>query len=107
MAPSFRFTPLAISDLESIWNFIAQDNEDAADRVEGAIFDACNRLGRNPNLGSRRPHLRISERVRIWSVPRFPNYQIVYYADTTPLQVIAILHGKRNLRRVLRTRETE
>ena len=33
--------------------------------------------------------------VRFWTLARFPNYVIVYRPETVPLQVIAILHGKR------------
>jgi plasmid stabilization system protein ParE len=35
----YRFTPQALSDLFDIWSYIAQDNPQAADRVEGAIYD--------------------------------------------------------------------
>lgn len=105
MAPPFRFTPLAVSDLESIWNYIAEDSEGAADRVQTAILSACGRLAKNPLMGSRRPELRISLRLRIWTVPRFRNYEIVYYADTRPLQIVAILHSKRDLRRTLKKRK--
>src|ERR1022692_5142351 len=40
----YRFTPQATDDLLDIWNFIAQDNPDAADRVEAAVFRACDLL---------------------------------------------------------------
>jgi plasmid stabilization system protein ParE len=42
--------------------------------------------------------------VRFWTVTRFPNYVIVYRPETVPLQVIAILHGKRDLKEVLEGR---
>jgi len=34
----YQFTPQAVSDLLEIWSFIAQDNPEAADRVEEAVF---------------------------------------------------------------------
>ena len=37
MSP-YQFTPQAVDDLLDIWSFIANDNLDAADRVETAIF---------------------------------------------------------------------
>jgi plasmid stabilization system protein ParE len=37
----YAFTPLAKADLFDIWRYIADDSEDAADRVERAIYDAC------------------------------------------------------------------
>jgi hypothetical protein len=39
--------------------------------------------------------------VRFWTVTKFPNYVIVYRPDTVPLQVVAVLHGKRDLKEVL------
>jgi hypothetical protein len=42
--------------------------------------------------------------VRFWTVTKFPNYVIVYRPETVPLQVIAVVHGKRDLRDVLEGR---
>jgi plasmid stabilization system protein ParE len=63
----FRFTPEASADLFEIWNYIAADSEESADRVECDL---------------RRLHL-------------------VYNPTTAPLRIIRILHGKRNLKRIL------
>jgi hypothetical protein len=35
MNAAIQFTPQAVEDLDDIWWFIAADNHDAADRVEG------------------------------------------------------------------------
>ena len=37
----YALTPLAKADIFDIWSYIAEDNEDAATRVEQAIYDAC------------------------------------------------------------------
>jgi antitoxin ParD1/3/4 len=42
--------------------------------------------------------------VRFWTITKFPNYVIVYRPDTNPLQVIAILHARRDLEDVLEKR---
>jgi plasmid stabilization system protein ParE len=42
--------------------------------------------------------------VRFWTITKFPNYVIVYRPETAPLQVVAVLHGKRDLREVLERR---
>ena len=34
-------------------------------------------------------------------IPSFPNYVIVYRPETVPLQVVAVLHGQRDLKEVL------
>lgn len=92
-----------MDDLDAIWSFIADDNSDAADRVEAEIVSTCRRLAKHPLMGTERQDVTTLP-VRFWTVTRFPNYVIVYRPDTVPLQVVAVLHGKRNLKRVLEER---
>ena len=98
---AFRFTPDAVADRDDIWQFIASDNRAAADRVEEAIFAACEALARNPFQGPVRPDL-TKLPVRFWTLPCYPNYIVVYRPETNPLQVLRVLHGKRNIRRILK-----
>ena len=42
--------------------------------------------------------------VRFWTVTAFPNYAIVYRPDTTPLQIVAVVHGKRDVKEILAKR---
>ena len=103
MNASFHFTPQATEDLDGIWWFIAEDNRDAANRVEAEIVASCRRLARYPLMGTKRQDITPLP-VRFWTVPKFPNYVIVYRPETVPLQVVAVLHGKRNLKEVLERR---
>lgn len=100
MPTPYLLTPRALNDFDEIWNFIADDNVNAANRVESAILSACNSLSRRPLLGSKRIDL-TSLPVRFWTITRFPNFIVVYRPDAKPLQVVAILHGKRNIRAIL------
>ena len=104
MSPAYLLTPRAIDDLDSIWAYIAQDNAAAADRVEAAIFTACERLARYPLLGSRRPDV-TPHALRFWPVSRFPNYVIVYRPESKPLQVVAVLHRRRDTGRIMAERQ--
>jgi plasmid stabilization system protein ParE len=104
MSAAFRFTPRAAEDLDAIWWFIAEENRDAADRVELEIVATCGRLAKHPRIGSRRQDITALP-VRFWTVTKFPNYVIVYRPDTAPLQVVAVLHGKRDLKEVLERRD--
>jgi plasmid stabilization system protein ParE len=100
---SYLLTPLAKADIFDIWSYIAGDDEDAADRVEQAIYDACAFVASDPMCG----HLRAAvtgRPVRFWTLTRFRNYSIVYRPGTEPLEVIAVMHGMRNLRQVLKQR---
>lgn len=100
MNAPFRFTPQATEDLDAIWWFIAADNRDAADRVEMEIVATCRRLAKHPLMGTKRLNITPLP-VRFWSVTKFPNYVVVYRPETVPLQVVAVLHGKRDLKTVL------
>ena len=100
MALPYRFTARALNDLDNIWNYISENNLKAANRVEEAIFDACNRLARFPQLGSRRSEITALP-VRFWTVTSFPNYIVVYRPDRKPLEIVAVLHGRRDLRAAL------
>ncbi|HEY7390673.1 MAG TPA: type II toxin-antitoxin system RelE/ParE family toxin [Bryobacteraceae bacterium] len=103
MSCPFRFTPQASEDLDAIWWFIAEDNREAADRVEEEIIAACEQLAKFPMMGTKRRDVTALP-VRFWTITRFPNYVIVYRNDAVPLEVIAILHGKRDLKSVMAKR---
>jgi plasmid stabilization system protein ParE len=44
-------------DLDEIWEYIAADNIEAADRWIGRLFDAFEALGRTPGMGHKREDL--------------------------------------------------
>ena len=98
-----QLTPQAIKDLDAIWLTIAEDSRDAAERVEMEILATCHRLARYPRMGTKRQDITVLP-VRFWTVTKFPNYVIVYRPETVPLQVVAVLHGRRDLRDVLEKR---
>jgi plasmid stabilization system protein ParE len=99
----YALTPLAQADLFDIWSYIARSSEEAADRVEQAIYDACEFVAEAPTRGHTRPDL-TTRSLRFWTVTRYPNYSVVYRPETSPLQVVAVLHGKRNILRILKQR---
>jgi plasmid stabilization system protein ParE len=106
MSAAFQLTPQAIEDLDDIWWFIEQDNREAADQVETAIIVTFRRLAEYPLIGHHRRDV-TSLPVRFWTLPKYPNYVIVYRPDTKPLQVVAILHGKQDMEEVLKDRLPE
>jgi plasmid stabilization system protein ParE len=97
----YQFTLQAITDLFDIWSFIAKDSAPAPDRVEEAVFRACDFLADSPHAGRTRSDLTALP-VRFWAVQPYSNYLIVYDPETEPLQVIRILHTSRDLPRILR-----
>jgi plasmid stabilization system protein ParE len=90
----FVLHPEAFSDLDEIWEYIAADSLDAADRVLEEIHKAIGAIVRFPHQGHSRPDL--TSRPLRFHVVR--DYVLAYAPDEEPLAVLAILHGHRNPR---------
>jgi plasmid stabilization system protein ParE len=101
---AFSLTPLAKADIFDIWSYIAENSEDAADRVERAIFEVCESAAKTSLSGHSRPDL-TARRLRYWTLTKYPNYSVVYRPETTPLEIVAVMHGRRNIPRILRQRQ--
>ena len=87
--------PDAFADLDDIWEYIAEDNLDAADRVLADIHAVLRTLAASPHIGHRRPDL--TARPLRFHVA-LDEYLIASIADEKPLWVVAVLHGRRNPR---------
>ena len=90
----YAFHPDAFGDLDEIWEYIAQDNIDAADRVLADIHSTLTLLAESPQIGHRRSDL--TTRALRFHVVR--EYLIAYTPAEKPLWVVAVLHGRRNPR---------
>jgi plasmid stabilization system protein ParE len=90
----YAFHPEAFIDLDQIWEYIAEPNLDAADRVIADIFDALRTLVASPHIGARRPDL--TSRPLRFKLVR--DYLIAYAPDESPLWIVAVLHSSRNPR---------
>ena len=100
----YAFHPGAERDLNEIWDYIASDSVNAADRVIADIRQALNGLVRFPHQGHRRTDL-TNRPVRF---KRVRDYLVAYAPDEKPIWVIAVLHGHHNPRvmaAILRGRE--
>ena len=53
----YVFHPDAFADLDEIWEYIAEDNLDAADPVIADIHAVIRSLAAAPHIGHRRPEL--------------------------------------------------
>ncbi len=101
MTVRYVLAPGAALDLVQIWRYIkAQSSVAVADRVEAVIREKIAFLARVPGAG----HLRKS--LTDQDVRFFPaySYLIVYRSDTRPLQVVPILHGRRDVEQILKGR---
>jgi plasmid stabilization system protein ParE len=96
----FVLTQEARGDLQEIWDFIAQDSAESADRVLEAFYRAFGQIAGMPGMGHRREDL-TKQDVLFWPVH---SYLVVYRAESKPILVVALLHGKRNVKKVLKDR---
>ena len=67
MNAPFQLTPQATEDLDAIWWFVAEDNPEAADRVEMEIVATCRRLAKHPRTGTKRRDITPLP-LRFWTV---------------------------------------
>ena len=93
----FILTPRAKQDVNDIWDYIANDNIEAADRVLDALDNAVIKLAKNPGIGHWRDEM-TDKRHRFVLVY---SYLIVYRHETKPLQIIRILHAGRDVQSML------
>jgi len=82
--------PAAHADLSDIYDYYAERNPAAADRVVGAIFKAANGLAQFPLMGKQGEVSGTRERL----VTRYP-YRIVYHIVGDTVEVLRIIHGAR------------
>jgi plasmid stabilization system protein ParE len=77
----FVLTPRAKRDVNDIWDYIAADNVEAADRVLDALDNAMVKLAKTPGIGHWREEL-TDKRHRFFLVY---SYLIVYRHETKTL----------------------
>ena len=95
------FAPEAALALVQIWRYIKQQTSVAmADRVEAGIRNRIVFLVQSPGSGHSRKDL-TNENVKFFPVY---SYLIVYRPETQPLQIVSILHGRRDVQQILKGR---
>jgi addiction module RelE/StbE family toxin len=97
------WTEPAFEDLREITAFIARDSKNYAKKVNRELREAPKQLGRSPRRG--------------WMVPEFEidtlreilvrSYRVIYEIRGKKCYVVPIVHGSRDLRRIVRPPEQE
>jgi addiction module RelE/StbE family toxin len=83
-----RWTPTALRDLESLYNYIAEDNATAAGVTLDSVLAALASLTRHPGMGR-------AGRVRGTRELVIAPYVVAYRARRTAIEVLSIIHGAR------------
>ena len=97
---SYTLSPDAALDVEDIWDFIAADSIDSADRWVAKLFDAFQKLAESPGMGHHRKDLTPSD-VLFWPVG---NYLIIYRVLDAEIGIVAVTQGSRDIPAFLRRR---
>lgn len=88
-----RISDLAIADLDSIWDYLAQFNVTTADRLIDQIYHTIERIVRHPGIGRGRDDLEPG--LRSYTVDR--RYLILYLPVDETIEVRRILDGRRDV----------
>jgi toxin ParE1/3/4 len=94
--------PEADRDIEDEFHYLADRNIDAALRFLKATEDTFDDLAEMPGMGSARrfknPKL---VGVRMWPIKDFPSYLAFYHTTDESIRVLRVLHGARNIEKIL------
>ncbi len=96
-------SPAAEEDVFQIWKYLfIRGGAEVANRVESEILSAFDILAGQPSLGHSRPDL-TSAPVRFFAVYEY----FVVYRNFSEVEIVRVLHGRRNVRRILRRTRLE
>ena len=97
---AYLVAPDAEDDLKQIWRYLLGEAGLAiANRIQGELVDAFEGLADFPGKGHRRLDLTRRD-VFFFSVYRY----MIVYRRTKIVEIVAVLHGKRDVKRLLKTR---
>ena len=95
----FILAPVARADLHEIWDYYASElqNVEVADRIRDELFACFENLAQTPGMGHYRSDL-VAEPLRFW---RVRDYLIIYRSEKRPIEIVRVLHGKRDVQAIL------
>ncbi len=88
----FTVSPSAEADLDEIWSYIAEDNEEAAGKFIRDLVAKFQLLASNKEIGKRQDGFVVE--VRLFP---FKNYHIYYFSSDDDVEIYRVLHGRRNI----------
>jgi plasmid stabilization system protein ParE len=92
--------PEAEDDLRQIWRYLlGEASLEVADRIEAELVNDFESLAEFPGRGHKRLDL-TSHSVLFLSVYQY----LIVYRVISIVEIVAVLHGKRNLKRLLKSR---
>ncbi|WP_028310836.1 type II toxin-antitoxin system RelE/ParE family toxin [Derxia gummosa] len=89
---SVATTRRALADLDGVWDYIAADNADAADRFLDELRCFLDLIATQPLMGRARPELAPAVR----SLP-FQRYVLFYRPQADGIELVRFLHASRDI----------
>ena len=84
------WTKPALKDIDYIFNYIAQDDEDAARSVAKKIYNASEELDKHPQVGRKGTVSGTRELV----IPKLPYILIYRHQERSAVEILRVLHAK-------------
>jgi len=97
---SYKLAPGAQDDLFEIWSHIAQDGVDLANRIDAEFRELFSSLAEMPGQGHTRKDL---TKQPVLFFPLY-SYLVVYQPDVQPIRIVAVVRGRRDVKRILKER---
>lgn len=98
--PSFVLSEFVEPELSAIWDYIAMDNGDAADRFLEAAYRTFHALAGLPHLGRGREFgAQRLQSLRSLGIDGFENFTVFYLPLPDGVEILHVLHGARDLER--------
>lgn len=94
---NYILLPRAKQDIREIIRYVSLENAVAAKELKQSFLDAFKLLGERPTIGHTHQEW-TNKAVRFW--PAHPNYMVVYYPDSSPIEVARIYHTARDFGRI-------
>jgi plasmid stabilization system protein ParE len=98
VTPSFRLTPSAREHIDELGDFLAAESLEAAVKVLTALETAFEQPALSPGIGHLREDL-TDRPVKFW---RVYSHLVVYDPASQPLNIVAVLHGSRDIAQILK-----
>lgn len=103
----FKLTPAAKCDVTEISDYYAEISAELAERFISELQTTLQDLCFEPSIGSRRyAHLLPDQSLRTWHLDHFP-FLLLYRIDGLEIEVLRVLHERRDLAANLISREFE
>ena len=88
----FTVAPSAEADLDEIWHYISEHNQEAADKFIRDLAGKFQLLAKNKEIGKRQDDFIVEMRM----FP-FKKYHLYYFPADDGIEIYRVLHGSRDI----------